>query len=310
MSARRLLVAARANPQAFAEPFRRELPGHDILTAPPDDGEPVAYAVVGRPPPGLLAGLNGLELVLSLNAGIEHLLVPGEVPDGVPIVRMVDPGLVEGMVQWVAAQLLAWHRNLHAYRARQRAGRWEPQAELLARERVVTVLGAGALGMPVAAMLAAIGFRTRAWSRTPRAIAGVETFAGADALHEAVAGADALVNLLPLTAATADLIDAPLLSRMRAGGLFVNAGRGGAVVEADLIAALDDGRLSAAALDVFREEPLPAAHPFWSHEKVFLSPHVAAPTHARTAVAVMAESVRRHEAGGPVPHVVDRSAGY
>ena len=307
---KRLLVAARANADAFADLFRQELPGHDILTAAPADGAPVAYAVVGKPPPGLLAGLAGLELVLSLNAGIEHLLASGEVPAGVPIVRMVDPGLVEGMVQWVAAQVLAWHRNLHAYRDSQRDGRWEQRAELLASERTVTVLGAGALGGPVAALLAAIGFRTRVWSRTPHAIAGVEGFAGADALTAAVTGADALINLLPLTPATTDLIDRALLSVMRPGGLVINAGRGGSLVDAVLIAALDDGTLAAAALDVFREEPLPADHPFWRHPKVFVSPHVAAPTHARTAVAVMAESVRRHEAGEPVPHVVNVEAGY
>ncbi len=302
-----LFVAARANPEAMAEMFRAELPDHDVVTVAPTD-RPVAYAVVGKPEPGLLASLNGLELVLSLNAGIEYLLGLGEKPD-VPIVRMVDPGLVEGMVEWVAAQLLAWHRNLFVYRDQQRAGNWTQHAELMARERTVTVLGAGALGGPVAATLATLGFRVRTWSRTGRAVANVQGF---DAAHlaDAVSGANAVVNLLPATPETADIIDAGLLARLAPGALLVNAGRGVAVVDTDVIAALDGGQLGWAVLDVFRTEPLPVDHPFWTHPQVFVSPHVAAPTHARTAVAVMADSIRRHERGAAVPHIVDRALGY
>jgi glyoxylate/hydroxypyruvate reductase A len=303
-----VLVAARANPEAMAAMFRAELPGHDIVTTAPAD-RPVAYAVVGKPLPGTLSALRGLELVLSLNAGIEHLLASGEVPAQVPIVRMVDPGLVDGMVEWVTAQLLAWHRNLFVYRDQQRAGVWHQHAELMARERIVTVLGAGALGGPVATMLATLGFQVRTWSRSGRQVAGTTGFGG-DQLAAAVAGADALVNLLPATAATADLIDARLLAGLNPGALLVNAGRGAAVVDEDVIAALASGQLGWAVLDVFRTEPLPADHAFWTHPRVFVSPHVAAPTHARTAVAVMAESIRRHERGEPVLHLVDRAVGY
>jgi glyoxylate/hydroxypyruvate reductase A len=305
-----MLVAARANAEAFADRFRRELPDHDILTAVPEDGRPIAYAVVGRPLPGLLAALPGLELVLSLNAGVEHLIASGEVPAGVPIVRMVDPGLVDGMVEWVAAEVLAWHRNLFAYREKQRRALWDPAPEKLARERIVTVLGAGALGGPVAAMLATLGFTVRAWSRTPRSLPGIATFAGAGELAGAVAGADVLVSLLPATADTTDLIDRALLDRLAPGAFVVNGGRGAAIVDADLIAALDDGRLSGAALDVFRTEPLPAGDPYWQRDDVLVSPHVAAPTHVSTAVAVMADSVRAWERGETPAHVVDLDRGY
>ena len=303
-----LFVAARANPEAMADMFRAELPDHDVVTTAPT-GRPVAYAVVGKPLPGTLSQLHGLELVLSLNAGIEHLLASSEGPDGVPIVRMVDPGLVDGMVEWVAAHVLAWHRNLFVYHDQQRAGAWTPHAELMARERIATVLGAGALGGPVAAMLATLGFRVRTWSRSGRITPGIEGF-GSSRLDEAATGANILVNLLPATAETANLIDAALLGRLAPGALLVNAGRGAAVVDADVLAGLDSGQLASAVLDVFRTEPLPADHPFWSHPKVFVSPHVAAPTHARTAVAVMAESIRRHERGEMVPHIVDRTLGY
>ena len=134
---KRLLVAARSKPEAWAELFKAELPDHDILLSPPPSSEPVAYVVVGKPEAGLLAGLAGLEVVLSLNAGVEHLLASGEVPVGVPIVRMVDDGLVLGMVDWVTAQVLAWHRNLFVYRGSQEERRWAPRP----RED-----GAGAVG--------------------------------------------------------------------------------------------------------------------------------------------------------------------
>ncbi|WP_158637965.1 2-hydroxyacid dehydrogenase [Sphingomonas ginsenosidivorax] len=305
-----MLVAARANADAFADRFREELPDHRIVTEIPEDGSSIAYAVVGRLLPGLLASLPGLELVLSLNAGVEHLIASGEVPAGVPIVRMVDPGLVDGMVEWVAAQVLAWHRNLFTYREKQQRTAWEPAGEKLAHERTVTVLGAGALGGPVATMLATLGFNVRGWSRTPRDLPGIATFAGTNALVKAVTGADVLVSLLPATAGTTDLIDRALLDRLARGAFVVNGGRGAAIVDADLIAALDDGQLSGAALDVFRTEPLPADDPYWQRDDVLVSPHVAAPTHVATAVSVMADSVRAWERGETPAHVVDLDRGY
>jgi glyoxylate/hydroxypyruvate reductase A len=305
-----LLVAAPETPEIWADRFRTELPDHRILIAPPEAGTPVAYVAVGKPPPGLIASLTGLELVLSLNAGIEPLLAPGVSAPSIPIVRMVDDGLTEGMVDWVLAQVLAWHRNLFAYAESQNAGLWAPRPERLARERVVTVLGAGALGRPVAGMLRAFGFRVRVWSRTLRIIEGVDAFAGAEGFAPALDGADVLINVLPLTAETEDLLDARAFDRLAPGALVINAGRGATVVDEDLFAALDLGRLSGAALDVFRQEPLPDAHPFWRHPGVRLSPHVAAPTHPFTAVAVMAETVRRWERGEALDHLVDRARGY
>jgi glyoxylate/hydroxypyruvate reductase A len=307
---RRLFVAARANPKIWAGLFREQLPDHEILEEKPADGRSVAYVVVGRPPAGLIGSIPGLEVVLSLNAGVEHLLASGEVPAQIPIVRMVDDGLTEGMVDWVLAQTLAWHRNILRYRDQQAEGRWAPLPEKLARERVVTVLGAGALGAPVATLLARFGFAVRVWSRSGPAVAGTTGYAGQDGLAKAVSGADVLINLLPLTADTAGLIDRAVFSRLATGAFFINAARGGHVVDVDLLVALDEGRLSGAALDVFREEPLPAGHAFWRHPKILVSPHVAAPTYPETAVAAMVETIRRHEAGQPIPHVVDRQRGY
>jgi glyoxylate/hydroxypyruvate reductase A len=305
-----LLVAAQSESEDWAELLRAALPGRNVLTSAPPGDVPVAYAVVDRPEGGLLRRLPGLEVVLSLNAGVEHLLAGGEVPDGLPIVRMADDGMREGMLEWVTAHVLAWHRNLFAYRAAQAEGRWVQMPEKLARERTVTVLGAGALGGAVAARLATFGFETRAWSRSRRDIAGVTAFAGPAEFGAALHGADILVSVLPLTAETENLLDGAALARLSRGAFVVNAGRGGHVVDGDLIAALDAGAVGGAALDVFRREPLPADHPFWTHPAILVSPHVAAPTQPLTAVAAIAESIRRHEHGEPLLHLVDRRLGY
>jgi glyoxylate/hydroxypyruvate reductase A len=305
-----LLVVAQAETEAWAEGLRAALPGRQVFTQAPSGETPVAYAVVDRPEAGLLRSLPGLELVLSLNAGVEHLLASGEVPEGAPIVRMADDGMREGMIEWVTGHVLAWHRNLFAYRAAQAEGRWAPAQEKLARDRTVTVLGAGALGAPVASMLAAFGFETRAWSRSRRDIPGVTAFAGRPELAPALQGADVLVNVLPLTAETENVLDGGAFGLLSRGAFVVNAGRGRHVVDGDLLDALDAGILGGAALDVFREEPLPAGHPFWTHPAILVSPHVAAPTQPRTAIAAMVETVRRHEQGEPLLHVVDRRRGY
>ncbi|MGZ9809532.1 2-hydroxyacid dehydrogenase [Pseudoroseicyclus sp. H15] len=306
----RIYIASKGDRAGLAKLFQAELPDAEVLIDPAELGtEPCPYIVVGRPDPGTIASVPGVEVVLSLNAGVEHLLASGEVPDGMPIVRMVDDGLAEGMTEWVLAEVLAWHRNILHYKDVQAEGRWAAEKEKLARDRVVTVLGAGALGGRAAEYLAHLGFQTRVWSRSGREIPGCRAY-GADALGEAVDGADVLVNLLPLTAETRDLIDGALLGRMAKDGLFVNGARGAHVVDADLIAALDAGQLSWAALDVFRTEPLPEGDPLWRHPRVLVSPHVAAPTHPGPAVAEMAANIRRHQNGEPMRNVVDRAAGY
>jgi len=306
----RILIASRGDLEPIAALFRAELPSHEVLTEPPIPDVPIPYLVAGRPAPGVIAGVARVELVLSLNAGIEHLLAGGEVPREVPIIHLVDEGLSEGMADWVLGHALSWHRNLGLYRAQQERGVWLQQPEKLARERLVTVLGAGAIGGPIAAHFVRFGFETRVWSRSGRPVEGATSFAGRSQLLEAVRDADIVVDLLPMTAETENLVDAALFSAMRRGGFFINGGRGGHVVDADLIAALDQGQLSGAALDVFRIEPLPESHPFWRHPKVIVSPHVAAPTHPQTAVKVIAETIRRHERGEPLAHVVDRALGY
>jgi glyoxylate/hydroxypyruvate reductase A len=289
--------------------LRAALPQHTVV-GDITEGADAAYAVVGKPAPGVLAAMAQLQIVFSVNAGVEALLESGEVPTGVPIVRMVDDGLAEGMLEWVLATALAWHRNLFAYREQQLKGIWAPLREILARDRRVTVLGAGHLGGRIAAALAQIGFNTRVWSRAPKQIPGVVSLAGDAALHGAIQNAEILINLLPLTPATENLLDAPLLAHLAPKAVLINAGRGRHVVDQAVVELLDSGRLRAAVLDVFRDEPLPQTHPFWRHPGVHITPHVAAPTHASTAVAAIAENLRAYESGAALRHVVDLARGY
>ena len=309
VSMKKLLVMLRSGAEEWAQRLQRELPHHEVVLNAAGAGD-IAYAVVGKPAPGTLAGIPGLEIVFSVNAGIEALIEPGVVPAGIRIVRMVDEGLAEGMLEWILATTLAWHRNLFAYRSAQLAGRWEPLQELLARDRQVTVLGAGHLGGRVAALLAQIGFKTRVWSRTLRQIPGVTAFAGDAALTAAVTGSDFLINLLPLTPLTENLLGRQLLSLLAPRAVLINAGRGRHVVDEEVLELLDLGHLRAAVLDVYRQEPLPPEHPFWRHPGIYLTPHVAAPTHASTAVAAIAANLLGFESGGHLRHVVDLQRGY
>ena len=307
---RTLLVMLHTDTDEWVRMLAEALPDHVVVSEPSRAPGGLAYVVTGKPAPGAIRAIGPLDAVFSVNAGIEALLEPGMVPQDVPIVRMVDAGLTAGMLDWVLATTLAWHRNLFAYRDAQREGRWSPLPEKLASERRACLLGAGQLATPVADLLARIGFAVRTWSRTPKRIPGVSCYHGPEKLAAAVQDADILINLLPLTPQTEAILDAPLLRQLARGSLLVNAGRGGHLVDEAVIALLDEGHLAAACLDVFREEPLPPGHPFWRHPGIHLSPHVAAPTHARTAVASIAENILQFEAGRPLRHVVDRTRGY
>ena len=248
-----------------------------------------------------------LRAVLNLWAGVEDVVDNPTLT--VPLARMVDPGLTEGMVEWVTGHVLRHHLGIDHCLAHQ-GGAWVRHVPPLARDRPVTVLGLGELGGACARALAALNFPVTGWARRGRAVDGVRCLAGEDALDRALDGAEIVVLLLPDTPATRDVMDAGRLARLAAGAVLINPGRGTLIDEDALLAALDTGRLSHATLDVFRTEPLPPDHPFWAHPRVTVTPHIASETRAGTAAQVIAENVRRGEAGLPFLHVVDRHAGY
>jgi glyoxylate/hydroxypyruvate reductase len=278
----------------------------------PEIGDKAAidYALVWHPEPGLLASLTNLKLIVSLGAGIDHVLRDSRSPEEVPILRLVDPHMTRAMSEYVALQVLRLHRRDIDYRAQQTAAEWREHAQKNAAERRVSILGFGTLGQAAGRVLQALGFEVAGWSRSAKDVPGFATYAGAAGLDEILARSEILVCLLPMTPQTEGILDAALFGRLPRGACVVNAGRGAHLVEADLLAALDTGQLSAAVLDVFREEPLPPAHPFWSHPRIVVTPHVAAETNPPTAAAIIAASIDDFEAGRPVANLVDRRRGY
>ena len=249
-----------------------------------------------------------LKAVLSLWAGVEDIV--GDPTLVVPLCRMVDEGLARGMAEWVAGHVLRYHLGTDAHVLGQdgvwRGGIFPP----LATSRCVGLLGLGELGRAVAATLAGLGFDLRGWSRRPKELAGLATLSGEDGLNEVLAQAEILVTLLPATPQTANLLDAARLAHLPRGARLINPGRGSLIDDDALIAALDSGHLAHATLDVFREEPLPPEHRFWSHPRITVTPHVASETRPETASEAIARNVRRGEEGQPFLNVVDRSEGY
>lgn len=273
------------------------LPDERIVVERAEAGD-ADIAIVANPPRGALQGLPRLRLIQSLWAGVERLLADASIPPQIPIARMVDPAMNEAMAETALWAVLSLQRDFFDYAGQQAAAQWLPHPQRRADEFPLLVLGRGQMGSAVQRRLVANGFPVTAWGSRD----GV--------LPPLLGGAAVVLNLLPLTPATHGLFNAATLAAMRPGASLVNLARGGHVVEADLLAALDAGHLRHAVLDVFQQEPLPAAHRFWSHPKVTVLPHVAAATDARSAAAVVAANLRRFRAGAPVEHLVDRARGY
>ena len=249
-----------------------------------------------------------LKAVLNLWAGVETVV--GNDTLTVPLARMVDDeGLTQGMVEYVTGHVLRHHLGMDAHIVNPEA-RWEPEAPPLAADRPVTILGLGTLGAACARVLAGLGFPVTGWSRTEKDVRHIRCLCGAEGLEEALQGAQIVVLLLPDTPATRDVLNADTLRLLHPGAFIVNPGRGPLIDDAALLAALDRGQVAHATLDVFRQEPLPADHPYWSHPHVTVTPHVASETRTPSAARVIAENIARGEAGKPLKHLVDRAAGY
>lgn len=289
--------------------FAEEAPEIALVDWSPEAAAEARYLVAWTPPERLAEAMPRLAVLFNTGAGIDHLPLTA-IDDGVAIVRMVDPELTRSMVDYVLLAVLAQLRDLPDYLAAQRAGRWAPMPVRRAADHAVGILGLGVLGQAVAAALVGLGFPVRGWSASGRAVPGVQGFAGRQELPAFLAGCRSLVCLLPLTPDTRGILDAGLLAGLPAGAGLVNVGRGGHLVEADLVAALDAGHLASAVLDVLSEEPPPPGHPLFAHPKVIATPHVASMTHPATAARQVIRAVRRHRRGEPLENLVDRGRGY
>lgn len=277
------------------------------------DPAEVRYIFVWKPKPEAFDGLTGLKAILSLGAGVDALLKHPQLPD-VPMVRFVDTDLSQRMSDYVVAQVTMHHRLYTRFRADQKARRWSQLYPPAASETSVGIMGMGVLGQDAAKRLLPLGFTLRSWSRTPKALEGVEGFAGDAQFDAFLSGTDVLVNLLPLTPETTGILNYETFAKLRrkldGGPVIVNAARGGHQKEADIVRALGDGTLGAASLDVFETEPLPPHSPLWDIENCYITPHIAAISDEKSGVSYYAGIIRDHEAGKPLPNVVDRQRGY
>lgn len=287
---------------AFAE---AGLIAHIAEDIPADQVDYIIYAPNG--PVTDFSAFPRLKAVLSLWAGVESIL--GKTELHVPLCRMVDPGLSEGMTEWVTGHVLRHHLNMDKHILGQ-DGVWRQEASPLARDRGVGILGLGALGQACAKALLSLNFNVHGWSRTEKSIDGVHCHFGAAGLVDCLRQSHYLVVLLPLTDATHNLLDATALAALPQGAAIINAGRGALIDDDALLDALTSEHLGHATLDVFRVEPLPEDHAFWAHPKVTVTPHIAAETRPALASRVIAENVRRGEAGEPYLNVVDVAVGY
>lgn len=309
----RLRVLFAADPskwESYADPLGRAFlaEGLDIDLSQkhaPDEVDYIVYA-----PNDALRDFGRfprLKAVLNLWAGVEDVV--GNDTLRVPLARMVDPGLTEGMVEYVTAHVLRHHMGTDNHVLNQE-GVWRQSVPPLARHRRVGVLGLGELGAACAKALAALNFDIAGWSRRARTIPGVTTWHGAEGFDRILAHCEIAVLLLPLTSETEGIIDAAALARLPPNAVVINPGRGRLIDDAALLAALETGHLSHATLDTFRIEPLPQDHPFWAHPGVTVTPHIASATRPETAAVAVAQNIARAEAGETLHHLVDRDAGY
>ena len=274
--------------------------------------EQVDVAVVASPRPGALLPFTRLRLIQSLWAGVDRLLGDPQLPADVPLARMVDPAMNAAMAETALWAVLSLQRDFFTYAAQQTRSLWLTHGQRTAADVTVTVLGLGQMGQAVARRLVEAGYRVQAWTQRPRVDVDsrIECHAGDLALEPLLARGEIVVNLLPLTAQTRHLFDRQRLALLPAGAALINLARGGHVDEDALLAALNQGRLSHAVLDVFAHEPLPSAHPFWQHPGVTLLPHVAAQTDPRSAAQVVAANLHALATGQPIAHRVNRQLGY
>ena len=277
----------------------------------PDVGDPkaVRYLAAWQPSDDLIASLPNLEVLFSVGAGVDQFDL-ARIPPSVAVVRMIEPGITDGVVEYVLFATLALHRHLLDYRQAQQEARWAPIRLVPAEQRRVGVMGLGHLGMGALQQLGGMGFPLSGWSRSPRVIEGVTCFSGEAGLQDFLGCCDILICLLPLTEETRGILCRETFDALPAGAGLINAGRGAHLREEDLLEALDSGRLSGAVLDVLNDEPPDFAHPFWRHPRILITPHIAGMTNPQSAGRVLLANIRRHQACEPMVGAVERSRGY
>jgi len=308
-----LLYYSKQDPaDLWTNELKKALPKEIDVRLHPDIGDPakIDFALCWKPEPGLLASLPNLKLIFSMAAGFDHLLQDPNRPGHVPIIRIIDKTLSTMMSEFAVYAVLGFHRYMPEFHRDQREGLWQRRWPRFTADTHIGVLGVGAIGSDVAQKLSVFGFQVHGWSRTEKVLDGIICHHGHEGLFKMLSACEQVVSVLPLTEETLGILNEKTLNAMPRGSFITNIGRGGHVVDEDLLAALESGQIAGAFLDVFNDEPLHSGHPYWTHPKVVMTPHIAGEIVPRSCAEAIAANIKRFREGHAVIGVADLDKGY
>jgi glyoxylate/hydroxypyruvate reductase A len=306
-----IVIAPELETGMFANELKRMEPNLDIRIWPQiENAEEIELALVWNHPPGELMKFNNLKCIASLGAGVDHILRDPQLPEGVPITRIVQSSMPQFMSEYILLAVLNYCRQLDIYKKDQIEKRWQARVPLMARDIRIGIMGLGQLGADAAVKLVQMGFEVAGWSRTPKDINGVVSYAGDEDLDDFLSRSNILICTLPLTPDTEGILSRNTFEKLPAEAYVINVARGKHLIEEDLLDALESGHLSGACLDVFNVEPLPEDHPFWTSSKIIITPHISSITDPKAVMPQIMENYHRIKSGKQLMHVVDISRGY
>jgi glyoxylate/hydroxypyruvate reductase A len=278
----------------------------------PDVGnrDEIEFALSWNHPVGEFRKFTNLKCIASLGAGVDHIMRDPDLPEGVPVTRVVENSMAQSMSEYVILGVLAYCRQFNTYRMDQAQKRWQPRKPLLTRDFRIGIMGLGQLGSDAARKLRYLGFQVAGWSRTSKHIQGVQSFAGDDSLDDFLSQTNILICLLPLTPATEGILCRNTFEKLPRGAYVINVARGEHLIEDDLLAALNSGQITGACLDVFQVEPLPKDHPFWKHPNIITTPHISSITYPKAVAPQIIENYKRLRTKKPLLNLVNTNRGY
>lgn len=306
------VICNHKNPKPWAEAIQRHLPDEKVEVFPHiSNFEEVDFLVVWKATTEEFQQFPNIKVIQSLGASVDHILNSFEVPNDVLISRIVDFSLSHDMWEFVLAIILGEMKLFTKYDHDQHRKIWQPQNYKRIEDITLSILGAGEIGMHMAKQFSKMGFAVNTWSASPKSeVAGIKSYYGKDQLPSFLPDTDFLINILPYTPHTEGIIDYPLLSLLKSDSYFINVGRGESIVEKDLLRVLSEGAMRGAFLDVFQTEPLPENHPFWTNQKIKITPHIASITNVKTATLQIIDNYKRLQKGDKLLHLVSKSKAY
>ena len=306
-----LIVSSKGNEGAWKKELLSLSPTLDVRIYP-DDGnkEDIEFALAWNPPLGVFQHYPNLKCIASKGAGADHIMKDPDLPTQVKITRVVDDQLTTDMSAYLLSQVLAYMRSLPAYNRQQEKQLWKQHTYRIPAKTTIGIMGMGVLGQDVARQFLELGFNLKGWTRTSKAIDGVEMLYGKQNLADFLGDLDILICLLPLTKETRNILSAQLFKMLPKGAFLINVARGEHLVEEDLLEAIQSEQLAGACLDVFRKEPLPPDHPFWLNDRIIITPHVASITSIANVAPQVLENYNRLQKGLPLLNEVSRATGY